>query len=102
LCADAGLATVGVVAIDGTKVAANANRDRTMGYEQIAQAIVEEAIATDAAEDAEFGDRRGDELPEAVATRQGDAGGCATQRSVLSGSAPSEVRRSGAREASAW
>jgi transposase len=30
LCADAGLATVGVIAIDGTKVAANANRDRTM------------------------------------------------------------------------
>src|SRR6516165_11070018 len=74
LCADAGLATVGVVAIDGTKVAANANRDRAMGYEQIAQAIVEEAIATDAAEDAEFGDRRGDELPEAVATRQGRRG----------------------------
>jgi hypothetical protein len=52
LCADAGLATVGVVAIDGTKVAANANRDRTMSYEQIAQALVEEAIATDAEEDA--------------------------------------------------
>ena len=74
LCADAGLATVGVVAIDGTKVAANANRDRTLSYEQIAQAIVEEAIATDTAEDAEFGDRRGDELPEAVATRQGRRG----------------------------
>jgi transposase len=74
LCADAGLATVGVVAIDGTKVAANANRDRTMSYEQVAQAIVEEAIATDAAEDAEFGDRRWDELPEAVATRQGREG----------------------------
>jgi transposase len=37
LCADAGLATVSVVAIDGTKVAANANRDRTMSYEQIAR-----------------------------------------------------------------
>ena len=74
LCADAGLATVGVVAIDGTKVAGNANRDRTMSYEQIAQEIVEEAIATDAAEDAEFGERRGDELPEALATRQGREG----------------------------
>jgi transposase len=31
LCADAGLATVGVIAIDGTKVHANANRDRTLG-----------------------------------------------------------------------
>ncbi len=45
-----------------------------MSYEQIAQEIVEEAIATDAAEDAEFGERRGDELPEALATRQGREG----------------------------
>jgi transposase len=74
LCADAGLATVGVIAIDGTKVAANANRDRTMSYEHIAQAIVEEAIATDAAEAAEHGDRRGDELPEILATNQGRRG----------------------------
>jgi transposase len=66
LCADAGLATVGVIAIDGTKVHANANRDRTMDYEQIARAIVEEAVATDAAETAALGERRGDELPEIV------------------------------------
>ena len=51
LCADAGLATVGVIAIDGTKVSANANRDRTLGYEQIARAIVDEAIACDQADD---------------------------------------------------
>src|ERR671930_1283929 len=50
LCADAGLATVGVIAIDGTKVAANASRDRTMNYEQIAKTIVQEQIATDEAE----------------------------------------------------
>src|SRR3954465_7817782 len=36
LCADAGLATVGVLAIDGTKVAANASRDRTLDYERLA------------------------------------------------------------------
>src|SRR4051794_14779917 len=74
LCADAGLATVGVIAIDGTKVAANASRDRAMSYEQIAQAIVEEAIATDAAETATHGERRGDELPEVLTTRQGREG----------------------------
>src|SRR4051812_40890257 len=74
LCADAGLATVGVIAIDGTKVAANANRDRTMTYEQLAQVIVQEAIATDAAETAARGERRGDELPEIVARRQGREG----------------------------
>src|SRR3954462_3143851 len=67
LCADAGLASVGVIAIDGTNVAANAHRDRTIDYQQIAQRIVEEAIATDAAEDAALGERGGDELPEIVA-----------------------------------
>src|ERR1700754_1295277 len=50
LCADAGLATVGVIAIDGTKVRATASRDRAMDYEAIARAVVEEAVATDAAE----------------------------------------------------
>src|SRR3712207_3360665 len=34
------LATVGVIAVDGSKVHANANRDRTMDYEAIARAIV--------------------------------------------------------------
>jgi transposase len=71
LCADAGLATVGVIAIDGTKMHANAHRDRTMTYEEIAEAIVEEAIQTDIAETALHGDDRGDELPGPVATAEG-------------------------------
>src|SRR5919112_1431577 len=58
LCADAGLASVGVIAIDGTKVHANANRDRAMDYEELARAIVEEAVATDAAETAVLEDQR--------------------------------------------
>jgi transposase len=74
LCADAGLATVGVIAIDGTKVCANASRDRSVGYEQLARRIVEEAIAVDAAETAVLGELRGDELPEIVARRQGREG----------------------------
>ncbi len=74
LCADAGLASVGVIAIDGTKVHANASRDRTIGYEEIARAIVAEAVATDATETAAFGERRGDELPAILTTRQGREG----------------------------
>jgi len=74
LCADAVLAAVGVIAIDGTKVHANASRDRAMDYEEIARAIVEEAGVTDAAESAARGDRRGDELPEILTTRQGREG----------------------------
>jgi hypothetical protein len=64
LCADARLATVGVIAIHGTKVHANVNRDRSMSYDELARTIVEEAVATDDAETAAFGERRGDELPE--------------------------------------
>ena len=41
LCAQAGLVRVGVVAIDGTKVQANASRDATRDYEQIAREILE-------------------------------------------------------------
>jgi transposase len=74
LCADAGMATVGVIAIDGTKVHANASRDRTMDYETLARTIVEEAVATDAAENTVFGERRGDELPETIATQHGRQG----------------------------
>jgi transposase len=71
LCARSGLAQVGVVAVDGTKVQANASRNENLDYEQLAREIIEEAIATDAAEDALYGDRRGDELPPELATGEG-------------------------------
>jgi transposase len=66
LCVKAGLVDAGVVAIDGTKIAANAsffaNRNRE-DLEKLAAEVLEEAEQTDAAEDELFGDRRGDELP---------------------------------------
>jgi transposase len=74
LCARSGLAKVGVIAIDGTKVQANASRDANVDYEQLAREIIEEAKAIDAAEDELYGDRRGDELPEELSTSQGRRG----------------------------
>src|SRR5215211_3236554 len=71
LCARAGLARVGVVAIDGTKLLANASRDANVDYGQIAREIVEEAQAVDAAEDEAYGEARGDELPPELASSQG-------------------------------
>ena len=71
---DAGLATVGMIAIDGTKIAANASRDRTVDYEQLARAIVDEAIATTPPRPRRYGEARGDELPAIVASRQGREG----------------------------
>jgi transposase len=71
LCAEHGLAKVGVIAVDGTKVPANASRDANRDYEQLAREILEEAKAVDAAEDELYGDARGDELPEQLRTGEG-------------------------------
>src|SRR5215207_1232117 len=74
LCAEAGLVRDGVIAVDGTKVAANAAPRATRDYEQIAREILEHADAVDAAEDEQFGDARGDELPPELSTAQGRRG----------------------------
>jgi transposase len=74
LCAEAGLVQVGVIAVDGTKVHANASRDATCDYGRIAAEILAEADAVDRAEDEQFGDARGDELPPQLATSQGRRG----------------------------
>jgi transposase len=74
LCAESGLVRVGVVAIDGTKVHANASQHATRGYEDIAREILAEADAVDAEEDEQFGETRGDELPPELATAQGRRG----------------------------
>ena len=66
LAAQAGLGRFGTVAVDGFKLAADAsidaNREERWLREQ-ARRVVAEAAAIDAAEDAEFGAARGDELP---------------------------------------
>jgi transposase len=66
LCHAAGLVKVGVVALDGTKVKANASLDANRTAKTIEEevtAMVKEAEATDAKEDRQFGPHRGDELP---------------------------------------
>jgi Transposase domain (DUF772) len=74
LCADAGLAGVAVVAVDGTKLHANASHHSNRDYEQIAREILAEADAVDRAEDERYGDARGDELPPHLSTEQGRRG----------------------------
>ena len=71
LCARAGLVSTGVVAIDGTKLTANASREANLDYERIAREIVADARATDEAEDELYGEARGDELPEELRTSAG-------------------------------
>jgi transposase len=71
LCGAAGLVRVGVIAIDGTKVSANASIDANRSYERIAREILEEARRIDEAEDELYGEARGDEVPERLRTREG-------------------------------
>ena len=74
LCADAGLVGVAVLAVDGTRVHADASQHQNLDYDQIAREILAEADAVDRGEDERFGDRRGDELPAELATAQGRRG----------------------------
>ena len=67
LCARAGLVRAGTVALDSTKIAANASGLANRTYEQIAREIFEEAKAVNAAEDELYGATRGDELPSELA-----------------------------------
>ena len=71
LCDGAGLVECGVVALDGTKLRGNATRETSVDFGQIAQELIEFAIATDQAEDEEHGEARGDELPEELLTDEG-------------------------------
>jgi transposase len=81
LCAAAGLVKLGHVALDGTKIKANASKHKAMSYERMCAKekeleaevarLLEQAQQVDAAEEAEYGKgRRGDELPAELARRE--------------------------------
>ena len=81
LCAKAGLVKLGHVAIDGSKIKANASKHKAMSYkrmtetearlEQEIKELLRQAEETDAAEDAQYGKkRRGDELPDDLSRRE--------------------------------
>lgn len=81
LCQKAGLVKLGHIALDGTKVKANASRHKAMSYGRMKQEekrlkeeihqLLSEAQAVDQQEDKEYGsDRRGDELPKELARRE--------------------------------
>ncbi len=81
IAVEAGAIKLGRVALDGTKVKANASKHKAMSYERMKEkerairaevrALLAQAEATDAAEDALYGaDQRGDELPEELQRRE--------------------------------
>jgi transposase len=72
LCARAGLVSVGVVALDGSLISGNASPGATRSYAAIraeVEEMLDQAAQADAAEDEQFGEARGDELPAALADR---------------------------------
>ena len=81
LCQKAGLVKLGHVALDGTKIRANASKHKAMSYERMekaekelaeeVEALLAEAARVDAEEEGKYGKgKRGDELPEELARRE--------------------------------
>jgi transposase len=108
LCALAGLTRVGTIALDGTKIKANASRHKAMSYdrmkeeekrlaEEIAR-LLAEAEATDAAEDQTHGrDRRGDELPAELKRRADRLAKIKAAKALLEERARTEAEQEAAR-----
>jgi hypothetical protein len=59
LCAEAGLVSVGEIAVDGTKMRASASYDRNRGYESVVEEILEQAEQADREEDERDGEAVG-------------------------------------------
>jgi hypothetical protein len=75
LCAEAGLVRVWVIAIDGTKIQANASRDSNRSYVSIVEELLADAERADHDEDELHGPGRGDEPPtEAALPRRAPLG----------------------------
>jgi transposase len=103
LCGQAGLVSLGRVALDGTKVRASASRHRAMSYDRMVraegelaaevEALLADAQRLDAAEDAAYGpDRRGDELPAELARREGRLAAIRTARAALEAEQAAKAR----------
>ena len=82
LCRKAGLVKLGHVALDGTKIKANASKHKAMSYKRMKEeevrleaevaALMKKAEVVDEEEDCRYGkDKRGDELPKELAFREG-------------------------------
>ena len=96
LCDQAGLVKPGVVAIDGTRMAGNANRDANREFEQIAEEIVGEHKATDEAEDEHSARRVVMSCPSSCARRRVGASSSARPTAARRREQSEELRGAGA------
>ena len=108
LCALAGLTRVGTIALDGTKIKANASRHKAMSYDRMKEeekrlkeeiaGLLAEAEATDAAEDEAHGrDRSGDELPDELKRRESRLAKILEAKALLEERARAEAAEEAAR-----
>src|SRR5207249_8790379 len=106
LCRKAGLVKLGRVAIDGTKVKANASKHKAMSYGRMQQEeqrlrqevaeLLRRAEAADREEDAQYGaDQVGDELPAELARRESRLRLIAAAKAALEAEARAAARTAG-------
>jgi transposase len=112
LCQRAGMVKLGHVAIDGTKIRANASRHKAMSYarmqeeerrlkEEIAR-LLQQSEQTDLAEDERYGaGKRGDELPEELARRESRLKKIQEAKAALEAEARAAAEAAGATKADA-
>ena len=107
---DAGIAKLGHVALDGTKVRANASKHAAMSYGRMKQAEpelaalveawLESSQPTDEREDEEHGeDRRGDELPPHIKSKVSKLAKMRAAKAALEAEAQAEAERIAAERA---
>jgi transposase len=108
LCQKAGLVKLGHVALDGTKIKANASKHKAMSYRRMKEtearlesevkALLEQAAAVDEEEDRRYGsDRRGDEIPRELSFRESRLKRIREAREALEAEARVEVEKAAKR-----
>jgi len=109
LCQRTGMVKLGHVAIDGTKVRANASKHKAMSYARMQEEekrlkkeiskLMRESEITDRSEDRCYGvDKRGDELPDELAHREGRLRKIQEAKAALEADARAAAREAGADE----
>jgi len=109
LCQKAGLVKLGHVALDGTKIKANASKHKAMSYKRMKEEearlkseiteLLKGAVATDEEEDGRYGkNMRGDELPQELAFRESRLKKIREARAALEVEARQEAEKAGKKD----
>ena len=109
LCQKAGLVKLGHIALDGTKIKANASKHKAMSYKRMKEEearleaeitdLLRKAEVTDTEEDRRYGkNKRGDELPQELAFREGRLKKIREAREALEVEAKQEAEKNGKKD----